>query len=148
MKGQSESAFLTNLAQSKQKQFSEDPSRASWRVSCSNSGYDLTWKDVQGVLSGWPKCPLGFFHKIVWKNLNEHFGQDNTYCTSEEKQNLDSSPEACWLTCWRPTWICSGWRCSPRYNSLELYFLDRNRSQETHDLMCIRRAEKVYQDVI
>ena len=27
---------------------------------------------------GWPKRPFGFFHKILWKNLNDLFGQHNT----------------------------------------------------------------------
>lgn len=27
---------------------------------------------------GWPKRPFGFFHNILWKNLNDLFGQHNT----------------------------------------------------------------------
>ena len=29
------------------------------------------------MLLGWPKSSFGFFHKMLWKNLNELFGQPN-----------------------------------------------------------------------
>ena len=37
---------------------------------------------MMGVKLGWPKCSLEFFCNIVWRNLNELFGQPNTYMFS------------------------------------------------------------------
>lgn len=65
--------FLTDLAQCKQSldQFSKDPSRFIEGFQALTLAFDLTWKDVQIVLS--------------------------TCCTHEEKEakDLDSSPGAC-----------------------------------------------------
>ena len=31
------------------------------------------------LLLGWPECLFRLFHKITWKNLNEHFGQPDIF---------------------------------------------------------------------
>ena len=32
-------------------------------------------RPVENKILGWPESSFGFFHKMLWKNLNEHFGQ-------------------------------------------------------------------------
>ena len=61
---------LTNLAQCRQElsQLSEDPSKFVEGFHALTPVFDLSWKDIQVILS--------------------------TYCTSEEEQNLDRSPGA------------------------------------------------------
>ena len=74
VKGQSEILVpfsLTELAQCKQELgiFSEDPSKFVEGFHALTPVFDLSWKDVQVILS--------------------------TYCTPEAEQNPDSSPGAC-----------------------------------------------------
>ena len=60
--------------------------QSSWRplgcLSSSEAGVSVSGRWYGCFLCiyilGWPKRSFGFFHKILWKNLNELFGQHNT----------------------------------------------------------------------